>query len=1010
MELVDSNPAATETAPVLRRVAQAGALTAAALGLAALLGWALDLPLLSSPERHWIPMAPSTALLFALLGAALFLGASMPDRRAVLRTATGIAVVVAAVALLLLIVSSAGIRSPLELLGFSIAGGIDGAQSGPQIGYMSPVTAAWFLLAAASAVAAFCASGPGAPRRAMAAFWLACVAGAAGTFFLLAYVFGKPLLYGGDFIPPAFSTSLAFVALGLALAALAAPRAWQFEGAIDAASRRYARFLVFVFALVAAGMVATGYLYVSNHEQQYRVLAGRELSAIAELKVQDLARWREERLAEVAVSFGNEVFADLVRRAFNGPVGPAGPRDRQAHEQLQGWLQQARAAHRYEHIFLSDAQGVARMSVPPQALSAGAAAHARDTAGLKQAVFLDFHRDGAEDAVHLSILVPILDRNNGGKPLGALFLAIDPEQLLYPFIQRWPAPSRSAETLLVRRDGEDALFLNELRFQKHTALSLRIPLARTDVAAVKAVLGQEGVVDALDYRGVPVIASLRKVPDSPWFLVARMDAAEAMAPAYANLWLVTGLVGALLLAAAGAVGAAWRHRRVRHYQQRLRAADALAASLARHRAVTQSATDAIVTADAQGRIVAWNPAAARIFGYAEAEVLGELVAKLMPERYRERHRSGMARVSGGGEPRVLFKTVELHGLTAAGIEFPLEMSLSQWNTADSVFFTSIMRDITERRHAQTALARRNDLYNLLSQTNQSIVRIASREELFPKVCRNAVEYGHFLFAWIGAMDAGAPNARVQPAAWFGEDQGYVEAIRAAALKSDPAGWSGPIGQALRAGEHMIGNDFLNDAAAAPWHAAARRAGVRAAAAFPIREDGAVVGVMCLYSGECGYFTEDLLLTLDEMALDVSFALTVYAREAERSRAQEDLRAAQQVGRLGSYVLDIPGDAWRSSEMLDTIFGIGPEYPRSAAGWAQLVHAAERGPMLAYLGEIIATHRDFDREYRIVRANDGAARWVWGMGRVEYGADGAALRCAWWAPYRMSPSAGARRRR
>ncbi len=60
---------------------------------------------------------------------------------------------------------------------------------------------------------------------------------------------------------------------------------------------------------------------------------------------------------------------------------------------------------------------------------------------------------------------------SGGRPLGVLKLRIDPHAYLYPFIQRWPTPSETAETLLVRREGNEVVFLNELKFQKDTALS-----------------------------------------------------------------------------------------------------------------------------------------------------------------------------------------------------------------------------------------------------------------------------------------------------------------------------------------------------------------------------------------------------------------------------------------------------------------------------------------------------------------------------------------------------------
>jgi hypothetical protein len=101
----------------------------------------------------------------------------------------------------------------------------------------------------------------------------------------------------------------------------------------------------------------------------------------------------------------------------------------------------------------------------------------------------------------MAIMVPIFDEQGGRRPLGLIALLIDPKVYLYPLIQRWPTPSTTAENLLIRREGNDAVLLNELRFQKNTALTLRIPLTNAEQPAVMAALGQKGIVEGLDYRG-----------------------------------------------------------------------------------------------------------------------------------------------------------------------------------------------------------------------------------------------------------------------------------------------------------------------------------------------------------------------------------------------------------------------------------------------------------------------------------------------------------------------------
>ena len=344
--------------------------------------------------------------------------------------------------------------------------------------------------------------------------------------------------------------------------------------------------------------------------------------------------------------------------------------------------------------------------------------------------------------------------------------------------------------------------------------------------------------------------------------------------------------------------------------ERTRAQEALSASASRYRAVAETATDAIITADGAGTIVDWSRAAERMFGYSEAEVIGQPLTLLMPHRYRDAHLSGIKRIQAGGERRVIGKSVELYGLTKAGSEFPLELSLSEWETPEGRFFAGIIRDITERKRAELALMRQKDLYDMLSQTNQAIVRVTSREELFPTVCRVAVEHGRFRFAWVGLI--GKEDQRVKPVAKYGEDNGYLDQLYISADQSDAAG-RGATGQALRAGKHAVSNDFLNDPATAPWHEAARRAGVRASAAFPIREGGAVVGAINLYAGEPGFFTEEMLPTLEEIAIDLSYALDNFASEAARKQAEallarneQRLRSILQTSMDSFWIVDAGG--------------------------------------------------------------------------------------------------------
>lgn len=117
------------------------------------------------------------------------------------------------------------------------------------------------------------------------------------------------------------------------------------------------------------------------------------------------------------------------------------------------------------------------------------------------------------------------------------------------------------------------------------------------------------------------------------------------------------------------------------------------------------------------------------------------------------------------------------------------------------------------------------------------------------------------------------------------------------------------------------------------------------------------------------------------------------RQLERSVTQSEkmLREAQEAGRIGSYAFDIVADHWTGSKMLDEIYGIDADYERTRAGWERLIHPAEQAAVADYFTSVLAQGEPFNREFRIQRPNDGAVRWIHGIGETSYDAQGAPLR-------------------
>jgi len=135
----------------------------------------------------------------------------------------------------------------------------------------------------------------------------------------------------------------------------------------------------------------------------------------------------------------------------------------------------------------------------------------------------------------------------------------------------------------------------------------------------------------------------------------------------------------------------------------------------RFRSLVESATDAIIVANGRGMIISWNRSASVLFGYSNEEAIGQPLTILMPQRYREAHERGLARMASTGKGRVMGSVVELHGLKKDGTEFPIELSLATWRNTDNTYYSGIIRDISERKKAERVLQESQERFRQLAE-------------------------------------------------------------------------------------------------------------------------------------------------------------------------------------------------------------------------------------------------------------------------------------------------------
>lgn len=310
---------------------------------------------------------------------------------------------------------------------------------------------------------------------------------------------------------------------------------------------------------------------------------------------------------------------------------------------------------------------------------------------------------------------------------------------------------------------------------------------------------------------------------------------------------------ALIALLAGEVGRARDHRR----------------QATRFRSAIEGAPDAMVIVDDRGCINLVNTQTERMFGYGREELIGQPVEILLPQALREGHRARRLEYAQAPSARPMGVDLDLNARRRDGAEIPVEISLSPLDSSDGALVVCAIRDISERRRSDLNLKRLHRMRVMMSEVSTMIVRATDAQELLTDACRTAVESGGFRMAWVALVQ---DDGSVEAAASFGTDAGYI-ANATVSLDPDDAHGQGPTGRALREGRSYIVNDIAQDPVMGPWRSDALSRGYCASAAVPLLRDDLVIGSINFYAGEVGVFDGEEVKLLEELAGDVSFALT-----------------------------------------------------------------------------------------------------------------------------------------
>jgi PAS domain S-box-containing protein len=368
--------------------------------------------------------------------------------------------------------------------------------------------------------------------------------------------------------------------------------------------------------LTVIGLVVSGIFFYRDQSKAIHERKVAELKAISALKSEQIVHWRNEWLMDANLYTTNPMFNQAINLWVHNQNSAF------LEKNLVAQLQSIAKLEGYQNLLITSPDGSLLLSLDPYQKTIGIETRelAAKAFANREIYFGDFVHNESNGKIELNLAAPIVDGDL--PPKAVLVLQVDPNEFLYPLIQTWPIPSQSAETLLVRRDGEAVLYLNSLRFDPTPPLKIRIPLSRVDVPSVQAILGRTGVFEGLDYRGGAVLSVITPIPGSNWFMIAKISHDEAISEYPSLAWAVV-LVVALTTVLAIILAVYLEKFRQKGLQQELDTAEReRREALEETRTALYSIGDGVITTDRQGKITRLNPVAEKLTGWPEAEALG----------------------------------------------------------------------------------------------------------------------------------------------------------------------------------------------------------------------------------------------------------------------------------------------------------------------------------------------------------------------------------------------------
>jgi PAS domain S-box-containing protein len=450
-----------------------------------------------------------------------------------------------------------------------------------------------------------------------------------------------------------------------------------------------------LFFVVTIGSVIIGIIYYNYQKKSLLTEKQLELSEISYLKIKQITQWRTERIND-GIFMGENI---LLVRKYSEYLKNQG--NLKLKEDIKQSLKLLTEDYDYKNVLLIENNGNTCLAFPGEDTIIGD--HLKPMlAGIirdRKTVLTDLHKTDLVSFVHLDLVVPLIDHSqNDTLVIGLLVLRIDPQKVLYPLLQLWTTQNKSAEALLIGREGDEVVYLSELRHFKTGESTVKRPVTSEKLPAVMAVEGITGTIDGIDYRNVQVVAAMNKIPGTSWYLVVKMDRDEILTELADQMRMIMVILILVIITSGSFLAFIRRNQRVAFYREKYESELKRLALVKHFEYILKFANDIILLIDSNLNIIEANDSALKAYQYTREELIGMNLMKIRAPEVLSQLQEDLDEVDENE-----YATFETVHIRKDNTTFPVEISSRLVIIEGSKYYQSIGRDISERKSVENIL-------------------------------------------------------------------------------------------------------------------------------------------------------------------------------------------------------------------------------------------------------------------------------------------------------------------